>query len=67
MRCRRNQRGKALVSRGVNFYDLTMIFAKNKDPLYKDFCCHLNAEGYRLIADKIGKSIIKNLSHDDSI
>jgi len=51
------EEGKDLVNQGVKFYDLTMIFANNKELLYKDICCHLNEKGYNIIAITIGKVI----------
>jgi hypothetical protein len=54
--------GNALQTHGINFHDLTMIFAHNDNLLYKDQCCHLNAEGYNMIGSAIGKIIVENFS-----
>ena len=41
---------KDLTGAGVNYFDLTGIFADNRETLYIDACCHLNARGYELLA-----------------
>ena len=51
------QEGEELGKAGVRFHDLTMVFKDVEDPLYKDGCCHLNADGYQRIARAIGESI----------
>ena len=43
--------GDELRRHGVNYHDLTQIFADNRETLYSDDCCHLNARGYELLAD----------------
>ena len=43
--------GDELRRHGVNYHDLTQIFADNGETLYSDDCCHLNARGYELLAD----------------
>ena len=45
--------GKKLSEEGVAFHDLTMMFADNRDILYRDSCCHLNEKGYNLIIDRM--------------
>ena len=41
---------KDLTDAGVNYFDLTGIFADNRETLYIDACCHLNDRGYELLA-----------------
>jgi hypothetical protein len=53
------QHGKALKKLGVNFHDLTMVFANIEEPLYTDTCCHLSPKGYGIIANKIGQAIVE--------
>ena len=55
--------GKELIREGVYFYDLTMILAKHKEPLYVDDCCHLGREGSRIIASFIAQRIAKHFDH----
>lgn len=55
------EEGKALQQHGVRFYDLTMIFATNDEPLYADKCCHLNKKGYKIIGQTIGETIYKEV------
>ena len=42
--------GDELRQQGINYYDLTQIFADNRETLYKDDCCHFNARGHELLA-----------------
>lgn len=53
----RNQ-GRLLVSEGVNFTDLSMLFSAEKRTVYNDKCCHFNLLGYELIADKICSEVL---------
>ena len=39
-----------LQRQGINYFDLTGIFAANTETLYRDPCCHLNDRGYELLA-----------------
>lgn len=51
--------GETLKGDGVNFVDLTGIFAGVTEPMYLDDCCHLNRNGYRMVADRIFKEVVK--------
>ena len=42
--------GDELRQQGINYYDLTQIFADNRETLYIDDCCHLNERGNELLA-----------------
>jgi hypothetical protein len=53
--------GNELMSHGIKFHDLTMIFAGIEDHLYTDDCCHVNGEGYKIIAITIGTMIKEDL------
>ena len=46
----RQRLGAELRQQGVNFHDLTQIFADNTETLYRDDCCHLTRRGYELLA-----------------
>lgn len=52
------EQGKLLVSQGVNFTDLSMLFRAEKRTVYNDKCCHFNLLGYEMIADKICSEIV---------
>lgn len=45
--------GASLRARGISFYDLTGVFEEVDDTLYIDDCCHLNVDGYHLLAARI--------------
>ena len=44
------QFNRDLQSHGINFFDLTPIFAAHPETLYVDTCCHLNTRGNELLA-----------------
>jgi hypothetical protein len=52
-----------LSKQGVNFTDLTMIFQNHPEPLYSDRCCHLNFQGYSIVARAVGDKIIRSLQN----
>ncbi len=49
--------GRELRDRGVDFYNLTMVFREFSEPLYIDDCCHLSEKGYGMIGAEIGRLI----------
>jgi len=55
--------GRELRARGVNYYDLTMLFAQEATPLYIDTCCHLSPEGNRRVAAAISRAIADDLAN----
>jgi len=50
-------RGRDLRGQGVDFIDLTMLFASETRSIYSDTCCHLNALGNRQLAQAIAQAI----------
>ena len=42
--------GEELRRQGIDYHDLTQIFADQRETLYRDSCCHLNARGNELLA-----------------
>jgi hypothetical protein len=52
-----SREGETLKEAGVNFQDLTMIFAANDEVIYADACCHVTPEGYGIIGTRIGQAI----------
>ena len=51
--------GKDLARKGVNFYDLTQVFANDSEPVYVDECCHVNATGNSILGRAMGEAIVK--------
>ncbi len=45
--------GEQLLNEGVNYTDLTMLFADHHEVLYRDIYCHFNMAGNNLIFDQI--------------
>ena len=41
---------RELQSQGINYFDLTGIFAGHRETLYRDTCCHVNDAGNELLA-----------------
>lgn len=56
--------GKDIAGAGVNYTDLTMLFAGNDEVLYIDGCCHFNRRGYELIAREIARVIRVHLDRE---
>ena len=53
--------GKDLRDQGINFTDLTRMFASNDQVLYEDGCCHFNHLGSELIAKEMARVIKEKL------
>lgn len=49
--------GAELSRHGVAHFDLTGIFGKISEPVYSDSCCHLNAQGLRILGDAIAARV----------
>jgi len=58
--------GKELRGRGVEFHDLTMLFAQHPEPLYVDDCCHYNVHGYRLLAKAVAEAVAAKVRQSDA-
>jgi len=43
--------GKELETKGVNFFDASLVFKKSRETTYSDSCCHLNDNGERVLTD----------------
>jgi hypothetical protein len=50
--------GKKLRAAGVDFHDLTQLFAGISDQIYADTCCHYNQRGNDLLAGAIADAIL---------
>jgi hypothetical protein len=50
--------GSRLRERGVDFHDLTMLFAAVEEPVYADEFCHFNARGNEILARAVAETII---------
>ena len=51
------ERGKSIEAAGVEFLDLTQIFANEPGTMYIDSCCHMNEEANRRLAVAIGSRL----------
>jgi hypothetical protein len=58
--------GKELRKQGVDFHDLTNIFQTSEQPLYIDTCCHVTAEGYLMVVDRICDVVADKLETSES-
>ncbi|MDX2169728.1 MAG: hypothetical protein SF182_21845 [Deltaproteobacteria bacterium] len=52
-------RGRELREQGVDFHDLTMLFAAEEASIYSDPCCHYTPRGAELVARAIAQAIIE--------
>ncbi len=52
--------GKKLREKNINFFDATQVFAKEKETVYIDVCCHFNQLGKDLLADYMLYKIFQN-------
>jgi hypothetical protein len=52
--------GRALAAEGIRFADLSGVFAGHPEPLYVDGCCHVNARGNLIVADRIFETIVRD-------
>jgi len=53
-----SRRGAILRDNGINFVDLTDIFADESRTVYSDICCHVNELGADLIAERVAREIL---------
>jgi hypothetical protein len=53
--------GETLRAEGVDFHDLTRLFAAFADPIYIDTCCHYNQQGNDLLAEAVAEALLANL------
>jgi hypothetical protein len=58
------KQGRELVSKGVRFHDLTLLFSNTTEPTYRDNCCHYNAFGNELLATRIGEAVVEGRRAD---
>ena len=61
------EHGRRLREQGVEFFDLSRIFANDRETLYKDDCCHLNERGNELLAAAMLRRIIEAADTDGAI
>jgi hypothetical protein len=50
-------KASVLTEAGVEFTDLTRVFAEHPEPIYKDACCHVELEGDLILARAIAARI----------
>jgi hypothetical protein len=54
-------RARSLTARGIDFLDLTPVFARVTDTVYVDALGHPNLNGYRMLGERIGERIAERL------
>jgi hypothetical protein len=55
--------GQNLSAAGIWFEDLTEIYAKATQELYIDDCCHVNKEGYEILAKAVASALAIRMSN----
>jgi hypothetical protein len=53
--------GANLRAEGVDFHDLTKLFAAFANPIYVDTCCHYNQKGNDLLAEAVAEALLAHL------
>jgi hypothetical protein len=54
------KQGRKLLERNIKFFDATMVFAKEKETVYLDICCHYNERGKEVLAAYMMDKIVQN-------
>jgi hypothetical protein len=54
------KQGRKLLEKNIKFFDATMVFAKTKETVYVDTCCHYNEHGKEVLAAYIMDKIAQN-------
>ena len=54
------KQGRKLLERNIKFVDATMVFAKEKETVYIDICCHYNECGKEVLAAYMMDKIVQN-------
>jgi hypothetical protein len=54
------QQGRKLLEKNIKFFDATMAFAKEKETVYIDICCHYNQLGKEVLAAYMMDKIVQN-------
>lgn len=54
------KQGRKLLERNIKFFDATMVFAKERETVYVDICCHYNERGKEVLAAYIMDKIVQN-------
>ncbi|MEZ5332361.1 MAG: hypothetical protein R2991_09990 [Thermoanaerobaculia bacterium] len=55
--------GRTLRRDGVRFHDLRRLFADHPEILWADDCCHLNADGAKLLARRVALAVARDLEN----
>lgn len=55
--------GKRLRERGVDFHDLTMLFATTDETIYSDPYCHYNQQGNEMLARTVASKIVESFAN----
>ncbi|MFV0446563.1 MAG: hypothetical protein ACK5Q5_23585 [Planctomycetaceae bacterium] len=56
--------GRELRADGLRFVDLTGVYRNHAETLYIDWCCHVNREGYRILAAALLPEMLSTLVVD---
>ena len=54
------KQGRKLLEKNIKFFDATMVFAKEKETVYIDTCCHYNERGKEVLAAYMMDKIVQN-------
>ena len=54
------KQGRNLLEKNIKYFDATMAFAKEKETVYIDICCHYNERGKEVLAAYMMDKILQN-------
>jgi hypothetical protein len=54
------KQGRTLLEKNIKYFDATMAFAKEKETIYLDICCHYNERGKEVLAAYMMDKIVQN-------
>jgi hypothetical protein len=54
------KQGRKLLEKNIKFFDATMVFAKEKETVYLDICCHYNDLGKELLGAYMMDKFVQN-------
>jgi hypothetical protein len=54
------KQGRKLLEKNIKFFDATMVYAKEKETVYIDICCHFNERGKEVLTAYMMDKILQN-------
>jgi hypothetical protein len=58
--------GEELRRTGVEFADLSLVYADSEETIFVDDCCHMNRRGNEILADRIADAVVETVKRGRS-